>query len=197
LFLGALWSSRPWMATIPLLLTFIIYLLLFRKNLRSIIYWSISLITGIMVLLLSYHSLFLQGESLYKVLSVQKWILWYHQSRLINIGTVWPYIYFDQWYIWWGDNPIQKIEQWTLIWPIFTTLAIIASFILVLNKFLPRNKIKIELETNNLVIGLWVILYLGFLSIGNISSRYVFYLFPFCYILGVNLIKQLFWHKNV
>jgi len=189
LFLGALWTTRPWMATVPLMLSVLIYFFLL-KDFKKIFYWLISLPVAVLVLLIVYARLLAEGWSIYKVLSIQKWILWYHQSRLINFGTVGPFIYLDRWYVWWGDKPYLPIVQWSIFWPIFTTLALIFSFLVFLKiAGLAKNKLKnFEFDKKITFLSLWVIFYLGFLSIGNINSRYVFYLLPYCYLLGVYFI---------
>lgn len=186
-FLGALWATRPWMATVPLIMALVVYLLLVQKNLKQSLLWLITTPMAPVVLLLSYSKLFLEGWSPYKVLSVQKWILWYHQSRLIKIGTVWPLIYLNRWYVWWGDKPYLRMVQWNIFWPIITTVALIFSILVLLKTF--GLKIKwfknFKFDKKITVLCLWVIFYLAFLSIGNINSRYLFYLLPFCYLLGV------------
>ena len=191
-FLGTLWATRPWMATAPLLASWGAYLLI-RKETEKIISWLISLPVALVVLLLSYTRLFWEGWSIYKVLSVQKWILWYHQSRLIKFGTVWPFIYLKRWYVWWGDKPYLPVDQWNLFWPIFTTLALIFSGLVFLKIFgLKKKWLKnFKFDKRITVLCLWVIFYLAFLSIGNINSRYVFYLLPFCYLLGVYFLREI------
>lgn len=192
-FLGALWATRPWMATIPLIMTLVVYLLLVQKKLKQSLCWLATTPLALAVLLLSYLKLFLKGWGLYKVLSVQKWILWYHQSRLIEFGSVWPLIYLNRWYVWWGDKPYLPMVQWNLFWPIFTTLALIFS-VLVFLKTAGLAKIRLKnfkFDPKITVLCLWVVFYLMFLSIGNISSRYLFYLLPYCYLLGIYFLKGL------
>lgn len=187
-FLGLLWATRPWMATVPLILSFTLHSFLVEKNISKLVRWIAAIPVAVVVLLASYHRLLISGASVYKVLSVQKWILWYHQSRLINIGTVWPLLYLNRWYVWWGDQPFIPMPQWNVLWPMFTTLAL---FLVVLIIFK-----KIKYEPAVLLIIFWVLSYLIFLSIGNVSSRYIIYLAPFCYILGIYLLKQLYLNLN-
>lgn len=184
-FLGTLWTTRPWMATVPLVAAWFIYLLL-KRDFKILKYWILTLTVAVVVLLLNYWRLFLEGWGIYKILSIQKWILWYHQSRLINFGTVWEFIYLGKWRVWWGDEPYLPVNQWTLIWPILTTLALIFSVIILAKSFGLRKKWVNALKFNAkaTVLSFWIVFYLIFLSFGNINSRYVFYLIPYCYILG-------------
>lgn len=182
-FLGALWATRPWMATVPLLAAWFTYLFLMEKKISKIIFWLVSLPVAVGVLLLAYTRLFLEGWSLYKVLSIQKWLLWFHQSQLVNWGTVWPYLYLKRWYVWWGERPWLPVGQWSPFWPIFTTLALFFGLLVFFKKLKAGQEIKI--------LCLWIIFYLAFLSVGNITSRYVFYLLPFCYLLGTYFLYEI------
>lgn len=167
------------------LLSLFSFFLLCRLFLKKT--WLALLPVAVLVLLASYGRLLAEGWSIYKVLSVQKWILWYHQSRLIELGSVWPLIYLNRWYVWWGDQPYLAMVQWSLFWPIFTTLALIFSILVFLKiAGLARNRLKnFKFDQKITVLCLWVVFYLAFLSLGNISSRYLFYLLPYCYLLGV------------
>lgn len=192
LFLGALWATRPWMATVPLMAACLVFLVL-QKDRSKIISWLVSLPAAVLVLLASYARLLAEGWSLYKVLSIQKWILWYHQSRLIELGSVWPLIYLNRWYVWWGDQPYLPMVQWNLFWPVFTTLALVFSALTFLKvaglaKFRLKN---FAFEPKIIIVCLWVVFYLAFLSIGNVSSRYLFYLLPYGYLLGVYFVGLL------
>jgi len=191
-FVGALWGTRPWMATIPLLFSWGIYLAFLKKKLKIAFSWLLSLPIAVFVLLLAYSKLFLEGWGPYKVLSVQKWILWYHQSRLINFGTIWPLIYLNRWYVWWGDQPFLPMVQWNIFWPIFTTLAIIFSCLVFLSLLKKRKKLRfLKIHSQIIVLCFYYVFYLAFLSIGNVSSRYLFYLLPYGYLLGIYLLANL------
>jgi len=145
------------------------------------------------VLLFSYLKLFLENWGFYKILSIQKWILWYHQSRLIKFGTVWPFIFLKRWYVWWGDKPYLPVGQWNIFWPVFTTLALIFSILVLLKTFGFKKRWfkNFKFDQKITVLCLWVVFYLGFLSIGNVNSRYVFYLLPFCYLLGIYFLERI------
>lgn len=196
-FLGVLWATRPWMATVPLVASWAVYFLL-EKDYHKLFLWLVSTPAAFIPLLFSYSKLFIEGWSLYKVLSVQKWILWYHSSRLINFGSIWPFIYLKRWYVWWGDQPYVQVDQWNIFWPIFTTLALILALIVLFNKL--RLKIKflpfLKFDKKVIPISLWVLFYLCFLSVGNINTRYFFYLLPYCYLSGVLFLKLLVFPRN-
>lgn len=192
LFLGALWATKPWMLTIPLMTSWLVYLI-FKKNVRKIIGWLISLPIAFLVIVLSYFRLLIEGWSIYKILSVQKWIMWYHRSKLVNFGTVWPFIYLKRWYVWWGEKPYLPVDQWNIFWPIFTTLALVFSLLVLLKTLGLKSKqlSRFKFDQKAIVFCLWVLFDLAFLSVGNTNVRYVFYLLPFVYLLGVYFIFNL------
>lgn len=186
-FLGALWATKPWMLTIPLMAAWPIYLLLVERKFIKLAHWLISLPMAVVVLLWSYLRLAVEGWGPYKILSVQKWIFWYHRSKLIKFGSVWPFIYLRRWHVWWGDQPIMPVSQWNIFWPIFITLALIFSILVLAKTFGLKKKwlAKFKFDKKITVLCLWVVFYLTFLSFGDITSRYLFYLLPYCYLLGV------------
>ena len=188
--LGFLWGTRPWMATAPLIVSFLIYLLFVNRKLKKFFEWGTSLALSILVLILVYIKLILIGWSIYQVLSVQKWILWYHQSRLINIGSVWPFLFLNRWHIWWSDVESVPVEQWSVLWPIFTSLSLVFSLMIFLKILGIKKRRFIKLDVNNdiCVLCLWIVFYLSFLSVGNVNARYVFYLIPFVYIVAVKFL---------
>lgn len=197
LFLGCFWATKPWMHTIPLILAWLVFLFFVRKKIKVFIAWSASLLISVVVLMLSYFQLFSQGWSAYKVLSVQKWILWYYANGVSKIGSLWPFIYINRWYVWWGDKPFLPIAQWTVAWPVFLTLALICCLAVALKYFGLKNKLTSLIEPENVIyiICLQVSCYIGFYTFGYMSTRYIFYFMPFCYLLGVYFLAS-FWQRK-
>ncbi len=124
--------------------------------------------------------------------------MWYHSSKLLGFGSVWPFIYLNRWYVWWGAKPFLPIAQWTVAWPVFLTLALICCLAVALKHFGLKNKLTGLVEPENIIyiICLQVICYLGFYTFGYMSTRYIFYFMPFCYLLGVYfLVSIIQWKK--
>lgn len=201
LFLGLLWASRPWMVTLPLLAAWAIYLIVGKQG-RFFLVWMATVPLAGLILLLSYFKLFLEGWSIIKVLSVQKWIFWYHQGHIAKLGSVWPYLFLNRWYVWWGDEVFQPVAQWNIFWPIFTFISVAFSIFILLKFFVSaiRGNFSdserclggvLRFDQKITVLCLWVVFYLGFLSLGTVTSRYLFYLLPFCYILGTYFLKRI------
>ena len=193
IFLGSLWATRPWMASLPLVMAWLAYLLFFKKKLRDFFHWGLSLVVALAVLLASYLKLFFDGWSLYKVLSVQKWILWYHQGHFHHLFTVWPFIYLKRWYVWYGDRAWVEVDQWNPLWPVFVTLALVFSLLVTAKSAgLFKKRLKwLNSSDKTLVLSLWFCLYLGFLSVSNANIRYIYYLLPTAYLLGFQCFKML------
>lgn len=196
LFLGALWATKPWMLTIPLVISWFIYLI-FKRDFRKLLNWLISLLAAFLVVILSYFRLLIEGWNIYKILSAQKWIMWYHRSKLIKPASVWPFIYLRRWYVWWGEKPFLPVEQWNILWPTFTTLALVFSALVFLKTYRRTKKGLRWLKFDKRVIAicLWFFGDLIFLSLGNINVRYLFYLLPFAYILGIYFLFNSFLAK--
>lgn len=148
-----------------------------RKKRQSLINLLLSLPFSILVLLGSYFKVFLEGYSLRQVIGIQKWIFLYHQSKLIMPFTIWPLIYFNKWYVWYGDKPIISDGQWTIMWPIIQTISLLTIILYVLNKIQRRREIEIVM--------IWSILYILFVSFGNASSRYLVIYIPVLYIISL------------
>lgn len=168
------------------------FIVLLRKNKQSFIKISLSLPFSAFVLIGSYFKVFLEGYSLRQVLGIQKWIFLYHESKLIMPFTIWPLMYFNKWYVWYGDKPIISDGQWTIMWPIVQTITILTIVLYVLKKI---NKNK-DIE----VLIVWSIIYIAFSSFGNATSRYLVIYFPVIYIIavfGIVELKRKYFPKQV
>lgn len=196
--IGFCWSIKPWMFTIPLLLAWVVFLLFVKHKIRITASWLLSLPLALIVLFLSYFQLIMQGWTLVKIMGVQKWILWYQTNAFSKIGSLWPFVYLNRWYVWWGDNLVLPIAQWTVIWPLFLTFSI-GCIGLAVCKYFKINKdflSKFFARENNIdyinLLCLQLAAYIGFFSFGYMSTRYLFYFMPICYILGTYIIKKMF-----
>jgi len=174
--LGCFVSIKFFASGITILLAWYIVLLL-RKEKKKII--TLTLFTPIVpiVLLSSYARVFAFGYTLRKLIGAQKWIFIYHQGQLMKPFSIWPLLLANRWYVWWGNIPVLSDSQWSILWPIIT----IASFMTIgmyLIRYIPR---KIEVE----ILMVWIVCYLLFFSLGQITVRYFVILLPVLYILTV------------
>lgn len=186
-FLGCFISSRTWMGAIPIMATFFFYLLFLERKLKKSLAWGASLFLSLSILLASYFRLFVEGWGVVKVLSVQKWILWYQSGHLVKMGSVWPFIFLNRWYIWWGETPFVRVVQWRIFWPISVGLSIMFSLYLLLSFFKQKQK---DPPNSIYVLVLYIIFYFVIASLGNFSVRYLFYIIPFCYLWSFYFLKK-------
>lgn len=135
-----------------------------------------------LILIASYTRTFLNGYTFFQFFGFQKWIFLYQQSKLIHPFSVWKLLLFNQWQVWWGDQRILKSAEWQVWWPFFTALLVI-SIALVITR-------KMKIVPSFLLLLVWCTVYLTFLSLGVVSSRFLMPVLPVMYILGVYTLKQ-------
>ena len=150
--------------------------LLFKKDNKRLLQYILTLPISVLILLLSYVRVFAFGYTINKFLGIQKWVFLYHRSQLILPLSIWPLILFNKWYVWYGNKPVVADSQWVITWPFITLLTIITIFLGILR--------KIKLNEKIWVLIVWVTLYFGFFSFGQISSRYFVILIPILYVIS-------------
>jgi len=158
----------------------------FRKAWKNLITLTALFSVSVVVLLASYMRVFWFGYSFREFLGIQKWVFLYHKSQLILPLTIWPLIFFNKWYVWFGDEPVLSDTQWAYTWPFITLF----SLLVIGFYFFKKIKQNISVEA----IMYWIVFYLLFFSFGQIASRYLVILIPALYILtffGVEAILNL------
>jgi hypothetical protein len=160
-----------------------IIVLLLNFDKRKFLTYIFTLPIAVFVLLFTYVRALFDDPNLRNFLGIQKYVYTYHKSQLMFPFSIWPFIYFNQWYVWWGDKPVISDNQWTYTWPVVTTLSLFTSIAYFFKK-IPRKK---EVE----ILLVWTIVYLGFFSIGQITPRYLVILLPVLYLIAVYGIVQL------
>lgn len=140
-----------------------------------------------LILTLSYTRTLLEEPNPLKVLSIQKWIFWFHQGKLTLVLTIWPLIFCNRWQTWWADRAIIQDPQWWLGLPILFTLSFLICFI-----YLKRKLKDQSLE----VMMIWFLTYCVFISFGQANIRYLLPILPFLYLI---IIKGLIliWNETV
>ena len=128
------------------------------------------------ITLLCYARLFYDNYSVMQILKVQKWLYWYQAGKQNRLFTIWPLIFLNRWYVWWGDTPISKDPNWSLSWPVVIGGALGAVIHACVTVF--KNT-----GTGLQMLLLCVVSYSIFLSFGQASARYLLLLLPFCYAL--------------
>lgn len=153
------------------------YLLFFKRSMKELLIFGLTLPLSIIVLLLSYTKTIQDGYSVIQIFGVQKYILAYHKSAFTNAFSFWDLILFNRWHTWWGEYEILSDPQWRIYWPVAVIVTSLTT-ILALVK-------KIKITPYEIVLILWIVGYSLMLSTGYTSTRYFLPLLPFLYILLV------------
>lgn len=184
LMLGFVISIRFFILGAVLVLAMIAHLVLQRKEMIRLLVFVASLPLALVVLFGSYFRTIQDGYSLFQILGVQKYILFYHQSKLENFFSFWDLLLFNRWHAWWGERIIISDSTWIVAWPIATVLA--TGFVLLL--FFK----KVNINSANKIILLWILAYCLLLSGGNSTTRYFLPLLPFLYTFATAFLVVLF-----
>jgi len=183
LLLGCFVSIKFFASGITVLISWYIVLLL-RKEKKKALFLTVFTPFIPVILLASYTRVFAYGYTLKKLIGAQKWIFIYHQGQLVKPFSIWPLLLMNRWYVWWGSNPVLSDTQWSFLWPVITILSFL-TFILYLIRYIPK---KPEVE----ILMVWMVCYLLFFSIGQITVRYFVILLPVFYIVTLFGICSLF-----
>jgi hypothetical protein len=184
--LGAFISIKFFITGFTIIGAWLLVLILNRKDkqaTQNYLYLVLSLPLSLLVLLGSYFRVFLENHNLRQLFGIQKWVFLYHKSQLIHPFSVWFLIMANRWYVWFGDEPIISDPQWRVTWPIVLILSLITVVLYLLRK-IPRKK---EVE----VILAWIVVYIAFLSVGQITSRYLVIYIPALYLASTYLAEHL------
>ncbi|MGE5041945.1 MAG: hypothetical protein ACM3IJ_03500 [Candidatus Levyibacteriota bacterium] len=179
LFLGATISTRFFITGAVITASFILFLLLV-KRMKELFIFAVLLPASLVALFFSYTKTVLDTHSVIKPFSVQKYILTYHESKFIQLFTVWDLLLFNRWHTWWAGNKISFDVNWIPVWPVSVLLSFVLGALAVLK--------KIKLSDPEYVFLIWVVFYGLTLSTGYTSVRYFLPWLPFFYILAISLL---------
>lgn len=182
--LGFVISIRFFILGAVLVLAMVAYLVLQKKERIRLLVFVASLPLSLVVLFGSYFRTIQDGYSLFQILGVQKYILFYHQSKLENLFSFWDLLLFNRWHAWWGERIIISDSTWIIAWPIATVLT--TGFVLL---FLLK---KIKINSASKILLLWILAYSLLLSGGNSTTRYFLPLLPFLYTFATAFLVVLF-----
>lgn len=186
--LGAVTAIKFFITALIIFISWVAFLTL-KRRWQDILKLSFSVaLATYAVLTLSYLRVLLEEPNLLKVLGIQKWIFWYHQSKLTSIFTIWPLIYFNRWQTWWGDFAIIQDPQWWFVWPILFTFSFIVLLLYAIRKKWKDEKLEIIL--------IWFLTYSLFISLAQASTRYLIPILPFLYIICIRGLT-LIWNEVI
>jgi len=174
--LGCFIATKFFATGITVLAASVIVLLL-NFNKHKFFVYCLTLPLTVLILLLSYSKSFIDNPNIKSFLGIQKWVFLYHKSQITTPFAIWPFIYLNQWYVWWGDKPILSEVTWTIMWPIITSISLFTAAMSLFKRIKRNSAVELLL--------LWVICYLLFFSVGQVSARYLVILLPILYVLSV------------
>lgn len=185
LFLGCFASIKFPVGSLFLVFPLFAWVFLYdRKQIRKFLF---SLVLWPTVFLASYLMYFVHGGSVLEFLGVQKWIIHFYAVGAKAVpGTVYPILLFGKWYTWFSG--LVKVHEWNVFWAVSFIGSIFAVLPLVwsLKTQLRSNRGQMSKQDNNMMlILLWVIFYLVFLTFTPVFPRYLLLLLPFMYNLSI------------
>jgi len=187
LMVGFVISIRFFILGMTLFCAMFLYFIIKKRFNKQFIYFVISTPISLIVLFASYTKTILDGYSLWQIMGVQKYIFYYHQTKLENSFSFWDLIFFNRWHTWWGDRSVIHDDTWFIAWPIamFSTFSfLIASFVKI-----------IHMNEAEKFLSIWVLVYCGLLSIGNSTTRYFLPLVPVLYILMASFLVRIIYSR--
>ncbi len=167
-----------------LFLAFSVFAWVYASDRENIKKFLVALILWPAVFLFSYAAYFLHGGSVFGFLGVQKWIIHFYATGVNSVpGIVYPLILFAAWNTWFQG--FQKVTEWTVLWPATFILSIFSA-VLIIKTYVKGERKEIA---PILLILLWSVSYLVFLSFTPVFPRYLLLLLPFMYNLTVWFLK--------
>ncbi len=155
--------------------------LLFYAEFKKMKYFLLTLPIAVIILYLTYLKVLIDGYPINKFLGIQKWIFLYNKGHVTQPFTIWPLLFLNKWFVWFGNKPVISDPQWLITWPIITTISIVTILV-----GLIRKNIKKELA----ILLFWILVYLVLMSFVQISARYFIILIPFLYLVSIYVIEQ-------
>lgn len=181
LFLGFMAGTKLYFTAL-LAMAVCILTMVFSGSFKMFIRHIISLPVFLLGFFLPYMTSFFSGMGIMEFIRFQRWLTsWWAGNSKIPFGGIFPIIFLNRWYTWWGSREVISVSGWNLLWPITAILAYLS----------PLKLIKSQ-NTLLLSIELWIFGYLIFMSITSPFPRYLLLLFPFWLVLALKLIHETF-----
>lgn len=185
-FLGLAMGTKIYLSSL-IFMGFTLFWLLLRGDFRKFMFYYFSLIFLPLAYLLSYWQYFIYHPSLISFAKFQRWLTsWWAGTPHIQKGIVWPMLLLGRWHTWWGKEEIIAVDNYTLLWPIVTTLAFGGSLLAFKKK-----------DFDILFLSVFVFGYLIFLSFEPVFPRHLLVAFPGLYILAFYFLETLLRNFNI
>lgn len=173
-FLGLTMATKSSLSTFLLIISALFIYTVLIKNQAWLKNYFLIPIIALTTFTITYLKFFLNGHSFLEFLKVQKWIInFYSTGAKGNFGEIWNMILTGSWHTWWGETI--RINEWQISWPIIFILTLAYIFM----------KIYKRIFDETLILILWVVFYVAFLSFIPSFPRYLLSLLPFMYNFSV------------
>jgi hypothetical protein len=139
------------------------------NNFRFFIRFILTLPLIALAYMLPYLVSFKNGAGLWEFIKFQRWLTtWWAGNARVPWGGIFPIIFSGQWLTWWGKKLTVPVPEWSLLWPATLITGLLS------------------LRNNpSLVVWLWSVVYLVFISCSSPFPRYLVALYPFWVILAL------------
>jgi hypothetical protein len=187
--LGLVAGTKFWITAATIGFSWLFFLIVVDCDRKKFACFLASLLVVLVPWVASYCRFFEDGGSLRGFFGVQKWIFDYHCHKVSSPLSVWRLIFLNQWPTWWGEKTVASSTQWQVTWPVSVLGAVLVSlgFLLKKKPFWGDPKIGAIIS--------WVLIYLLFLSVTQISPRYLIPLLPFSHLVLVYGFKEILGRK--
>lgn len=178
--LGLFISTKFFGTGIAVVLSILMTLLVY-KEFTKIKYFLLTFPVSVLILYLNYFKVLVEGYPINRFLGIQKWIFLYNKGHVTQPFTIWPLLFLNKWFVWFGDKPIISDPQWLITWPLIASVSIITAII----SFIKKN-----IKKEAVILVFWIVIYLILMSFVQISARYFIILIPFLYLVSIYGIEQ-------
>jgi len=173
IFLGLMAATKSTLSTFLVVVVVVVVYLLISKQNALLKKYLISLPIAFLVVLCTYVTFFINGNSLRAFFGVQKWVYtFYSTGAKGSFITPWEIMFTGKWHTWWGTYV--PADMWHFGWYFLLVLTIFAMYLM----------IRTQYKKPILLTALWIIIYLIFLSFIPTWPRYLLLVLPFMYNLS-------------
>jgi 4-amino-4-deoxy-L-arabinose transferase-like glycosyltransferase len=182
LLLGLSMMTKVWLIGMVFAVVITVYILVRRP--QYYVYIAGGGLVVLITTLITYARMFADGYTVLEVLKVQKWLYWYQNGKINHMFTIWPLIFMNRWYVWWGEVPVIQDLNWSLSWPIVIGSGISASVYGLWSLF-KKTEPAIHISA------LSILAYGAFISLGQASARYLLPFLPICYSMMIWIVYEI------
>lgn len=172
-FIGLAMMIKVWVTGAVFLGVISLYTMFAKRSYIKYLFAGFAIIFA--VLLAVYAKTIASGYSPLEILKVQKWLFWYHESKINRLFTIWPLIFLNKWYVWWGSEPIIQDSNWSVLWPVTIGIFLFETI---------RKLVARTMRYHNVVWDLvfyCMLVYSVFISVGQANARYLLPLLSLAY----------------